>query len=69
MEANNSLSQESKDDSLCDEREYMRLIGRLLYLCITRSDLVYAVHNLSQFVSKPHSQHTKAVQRVLRYIK
>lgn len=69
MEANICFSQECKDDSLCDQKKYRRLIGRLLYLCITRPDLVYAVHTLSQFVSKPSSQHMTAAYRILKYIK
>lgn len=67
MDANISLSQEG--DGLCDQKEYKRLVGRLLHLCITRPNLTYAMHKLSQFVSKPYSHHMAATQRVLRYIK
>ncbi|XP_042038368.1 uncharacterized mitochondrial protein AtMg00810-like [Salvia splendens] len=52
-----------------DPSKYRRLIGRLLYLCITRPDITYAVHKLSQFVSKPCVGHWNAAEKVLRYLK
>ncbi|KAG6430212.1 hypothetical protein SASPL_108274 [Salvia splendens] len=54
---------------LDDPSRYRRLIGRLLYLCITRPDITYAVHKLSQFVSKPCAEHWNAAEKVLKYLK
>ncbi|KAF5476516.1 hypothetical protein F2P56_003263 [Juglans regia] len=48
---------------------YRRLIGRLLYLTISRPDLSFAVQLLSQFMDKPSSSHLAAAHKVLRYIK
>nr|KYP51407.1 Retrovirus-related Pol polyprotein from transposon TNT 1-94 [Cajanus cajan] len=52
-----------------DPTHYRRLVGRLLYLTITRPELSYAVHTLSQFLQHPLQEHYDAVLRVLRYIK
>ncbi|KAK3009525.1 hypothetical protein RJ639_014941 [Escallonia herrerae] len=54
---------------LSDPGPYRRLIGRPVYLTITRPDICYAVHVLSQFMQSPRSQHWDAALQVLRYLK
>ena len=44
---------------------YRCLVGRLLYLIITRPELCYAVHTLSQFMQAPKEEHMHAARRVL----
>ncbi|XP_031253909.1 uncharacterized protein LOC116111889 [Pistacia vera] len=46
MELNHKLSTE-KQGELVDAMNYKRLIGRLLYLTVTRPDISYVVHTLS----------------------
>lgn len=61
----------SKDSGtlLDNETPYRELIGRLLYLSITRPDITFVVNKLSQFLSCPTDIHLAAAHRVLRYIK
>ncbi|XP_019101883.1 PREDICTED: uncharacterized protein LOC109133324 [Camelina sativa] len=62
------LSRES-GNLLVDGTSCRELVGRLLYLTITRPDITFAVNNLSQFLSCPTDVHYAAALRVLRYIK
>ena len=48
---------------------YRRLVGSLVYLIVTRPDISYVVHQVSQYLSIPRSTHYAAVLRILRYLK
>jgi hypothetical protein len=68
MEQNLKLS--NHDGELLDDpTNYRCLVGRLIYLTITRPDLAFAVQHLSQFMHQPRKPHLEAAHRVLRYIK
>jgi hypothetical protein len=59
-----------KDGALLEDiTEYRRLVGRLIYLTISRPDIAYAVNKLSQYVSKPRVPHLQAAHHLLRYLK
>ena len=52
-----------------DPERYRRLVGKLIYLTITRPDLSFAVGIVSQFMQTPCLGHWNAIIRILRYLK
>ncbi|KAJ9542170.1 LOW QUALITY PROTEIN: hypothetical protein OSB04_028676 [Centaurea solstitialis] len=54
---------------LQDPTRYRQLVGSLVYLTVTRPDIAYAVHTVSQFMATPRSDHYAALLRILRYLK
>lgn len=54
---------------LPNTEQYRCLVGRLIYLCFTRSGLSYCVHILSQFMQQSKQEHWDAALRVIRYLK
>ena len=56
-------------DMLNDPCQYRRLVGRPLYLTITRPDNTFVVHKLSQFMEKPRKPHYATTLKVLHYLK
>ncbi|GMJ03309.1 cysteine-rich RLK (RECEPTOR-like protein kinase) 8 [Hibiscus trionum] len=58
-----------KGEPVKDASQYRRLIGRLLYLTITRPYISYHVLVLSQFMQDPRIPHMNAANRVLCYLK
>nr|XP_043615994.1 secreted RxLR effector protein 161-like [Erigeron canadensis] len=52
-----------------DSTTYKRLIGSLMYLTVTRPDVMYVVSLLSRFIANPRKEHMMAAKRVLRYLK
>lgn len=52
-----------------NETEYKSLVGSLMYLTVTRPDLMYSVSFISRFMSDPHEEHILLAKRILRYVK
>src|SRR3954465_8159770 len=63
MELNLSL-RATDGDPLSDPTRYRHLVGSLVYLAVTRPDISYPVHILSQFVSAPTTVHYSHLLRV-----
>uniref|UniRef100_A0A2N9HNQ0 Reverse transcriptase Ty1/copia-type domain-containing protein n=1 Tax=Fagus sylvatica TaxID=28930 RepID=A0A2N9HNQ0_FAGSY len=68
IEYNNRLNTHD-GEPFSDATLYRQLVGSLVYLTVTRPDISYAVHIVSQFMAAPRSLHYAAVLRILRYLK
>nr|GEU76648.1 ribonuclease H-like domain-containing protein [Tanacetum cinerariifolium] len=61
---------ETKDDNyLKNITSYQKLVGKVIYLCMTRPDISYSVHCLSQHMHAPLQSHFNLALRLLRYLK
>lgn len=71
MQQNVSLShvETESDKFLSNMTEYQKLVGKLIYLSVTRPDISYVLHCLSQHMHAPLTSHFTSALRVLRYLK
>ncbi|XP_031262354.1 uncharacterized protein LOC116120541 [Pistacia vera] len=60
---------DAKDDLLTDPSVFRRMVGRLLYLTMTRPDISFTVQILSQHMQTPKQSHLEAALKVIRYVK
>jgi hypothetical protein len=56
------------DGEPLEDPRYHHIVGSLIYLGVTRPNILYTVHILSQFVSAPTQIHYSHL-RVLRYLR
>ncbi|KAK8935210.1 hypothetical protein KSP39_PZI012960 [Platanthera zijinensis] len=54
---------------ISDVTRYRRLVGKLIYLMVTRPDIVYAVGKVSQFMQVPRECHLHSALKILEYVK
>lgn len=65
-----SSSSSSIEDSLLEDPSiYKRLVGKLIYLTMTRPDICYTMQILSQFMHKPKQSHMNTALKVVKYLK
>jgi hypothetical protein len=62
------LKLSDKSDLLEDLGHYRKLIGRLIYLIVSRPNVTYSIHVLSRFMNQPHKLHMKAALHVIHYL-
>ncbi|XP_070014743.1 secreted RxLR effector protein 161-like [Nicotiana sylvestris] len=55
--------------SSINQTMYRGIIGSLLYLTASRTDIVFSVGLCARFQSNPKESHLKAAKRILRYLK
>ncbi|KAA3466547.1 Cysteine-rich RLK (receptor-like protein kinase) 8 [Gossypium australe] len=67
MEANLRFNKE--DGSLVDREKFQRLVGKLIYLSLTRPDIDFPVNVISQHMTNPNEEHIAVANRILKYLK
>ncbi|KAM1278430.1 hypothetical protein ACFX2J_030451 [Malus domestica] len=66
---NSKLKLNTDGEAMHDVSYYQRLVGKLIYLTITRHVITYVVSLASQFMHSPMVDHLNIVKRVLCYLK
>ncbi|XP_070050013.1 uncharacterized mitochondrial protein AtMg00810-like [Nicotiana tomentosiformis] len=59
----------AQDPLLKDASEFQRLVGRLLYLTMSRPDISFDVQIFSKYMHSPKQSHLDTARRVIRYVK
>lgn len=54
---------------LANPSEYRQLVGLLMFLVNSRSDICFVVNTLSQFMVEPHHIHWIATKNLIRYLR
>jgi hypothetical protein len=52
-----------------DSTYYSQIVGKLIFLTITRLDLAYAVSTVSRYMSQLQVSHLEVVKHILQYVK
>ena len=56
-------------EPISDATCYRQLVGSLIYLTVTRPDILHAVGMVNNFMDAPRSVHYAIVLQILRYVK
>ncbi|WVZ57364.1 hypothetical protein U9M48_007758 [Paspalum notatum var. saurae] len=68
MSTNTALDAD-EDGEAVDQKEFRGMIGSLLYLTATRSDIQFAVCLYALYQASPRTSHRQTVKRIFRYLK
>ncbi|GJX91964.1 retrovirus-related pol polyprotein from transposon TNT 1-94, partial [Tanacetum coccineum] len=55
--------------TLVDQTKYRSMVGALMYLTASRTDIVHATCYCARYQAKPTEKHLTAVKRIFRYLK
>jgi hypothetical protein len=64
-----TLHDSDTGSDLVDPTMYRQLIGSLMYMIHTRTDICYAVIAISQFMTEPRQRHWVVAKNILRYLR
>jgi hypothetical protein len=67
MGTNGHLNLDFGDTSV-DQKVYHSMIGSLLYLCLSRPDIMLSVCMYTRFQAAPKDCHLRMVKRIMRYL-
>lgn len=67
MNVNEKLSLEDGEE-MVDPTRYISLVGGLIYLTHTRTDIVFPVGMVSRFMHQPSKNHFGAAKRIFKYV-
>jgi hypothetical protein len=59
----------NEDGEQVDVTQYKQMVGSLMYLSVTRPDLMFGIGLISRYMEKPTTLHMQAIKRILRYVK
>ncbi|GJY12188.1 hypothetical protein Tco_0381497 [Tanacetum coccineum] len=68
MSSETKLTRDEDGESV-DNTKYWGMIGSLLYLTTSRSDIMFSVYLCARFQEVPKTSHLEAVKRIFKYIK
>ncbi|GJW07270.1 retrovirus-related pol polyprotein from transposon TNT 1-94 [Tanacetum coccineum] len=68
MSSDTKLTKDEECESV-DSTKYQGMIGSLLYLTVSRPDIMFSVCLCAHFQEAPKTSHLEAVTRIFRYIK
>jgi hypothetical protein len=67
MRTNGHLNLNTRGKSV-DQKVYQSMIGSLLYLCASRSDIMLSICMCATFQANPKKIHLRVVKRIMRYL-
>jgi hypothetical protein len=67
MDTNGHLDLDLGSTSI-DQKVYRSMIGSLLYLCASRSDIMVSMCMCARFLAAPKDCHLKVVKTIMRYL-